>query len=59
MISNMALKRGSALKLYQTEIYSTIDDAIMKMVKKCRERGDNKSCQKKKEWKEREEKGRV
>ena len=40
----MALKRESALKVYQTEIYSTIID-----VKKSRERGDNKSCQKRKE----------
>ena len=45
----MALKREGAHKLYQIEIYSTIDDAIMKMVKKSRERGDNKSCQKRKE----------
>ena len=45
----MALKRDSALKLYQTEIYSTVIDVIMKMVKKSRERGDNKSCQKRKE----------
>ena len=49
MISNMALERERALKLHQTEIYSTIDDVIMKMVKKSRERGDNKSCQKRKE----------